>query len=236
MVLPLIIVVPGIIAHQLYGGELASTDAAFPLLIRRLIPPGLRGFIFAAMAGAVISTLASMLISAATIFTMDIFKRHLRPQASPTTLVTVGRIATVIFLLIGCLIAPQLGDPRFRGIFHYIQDFQGYISPGILAAFIFGLFIRRAPASAGMVALLLNPPLYGILHLAMFDRISFLNKMALTFSVIVLVMALLTLLHPLRRPVVLPRREGIELRTSPLVVWLGLAVVAATLAMYVIFW
>jgi len=237
LVLPLLIVVPGIVAHQLYGAELSgNADAAFPLLIRKLVPPGLRGFIFAAIAGAVISSLASMLISAATIFTMDIYKRHLRPAASHGALVTVGRIATLVFLLTGCLIAPRLADPQFRGIFHYIQDFQGYISPGILAAFVFGLFVPRAPRSAALVALLLNPAIYGALHLPAFAHINFLNKMALSFGVIVLIMTALTLWRPLKAPVVLPCRQEIETRTAPLVRALGLAVLAVTAGLYLLFW
>ena len=107
VILPLLIVVPGIIALDLYGKELeANQDMAFPLLIRKLVPVGLRGFIFAAIAGAVISSLASMLNSASTIFTMDLFTRHFRKDTSPRTQVLVGRIMTLVFVIIGCLIAP----------------------------------------------------------------------------------------------------------------------------------
>jgi SSS family solute:Na+ symporter len=235
--LPLIIVIPGIIAWQLYAPELsATTDASFPLLIRKLMPAGLRGFIFAAISGAVISSLASMVNSASTIFTMDIFKRHLCKSASSRSLVLTGRISTVICIVIGCLIAPQLGDPRFRGIFHYIQDFQGFISPGILAAFVFGLFVKRAPGLSGMLALLLNPVIYGILHLDAFDHINFLNKMAITFSVIVLVMAAVTMLKPLDKPVSLPVRKDFDVATQPVVYWIGIAVLAACGLLYLLFW
>ena len=89
-----------------------------------------------AIAGAVISSLASMLNSAATIFTMDVYRRHLRPQASDRRIVAIGRAMTVLFVVIGCLLAPVLADPRFNGVFNFIQEFQGYISPGILAAFL----------------------------------------------------------------------------------------------------
>lgn len=236
VILPLIIVLPGIVAVYLYKDQLAATsDAAFPLLIRNLIPAGLRGFIFAAICGAVISSLASMLNSASTIFTMDLYKRHFKKDASQKSIITMGRIATNVFVIIGCLIAPSLGDPRFRGIFHYIQDFQGYISPGILGAFVFGLFVKRAPASAGITALILNIPVYGVLHLDMFDHVAFLNKMAITFGTIIAAMTVITALKPLKNPVELPSGGQKGNQFSPIVVGLGSGIIAVTIALYIIF-
>ena len=98
-------------------GGTGGTDAAYPLLIRNLVGPGVRAFVFAAISGAVISSLASMLNSASTIFTMDLVKRHFAPQASNRRLIWTGRVSTIVFVLIGCIIAPTLGDPRFQGIF-----------------------------------------------------------------------------------------------------------------------
>jgi solute:Na+ symporter, SSS family len=145
LIIPFIIVFPGIMAAQLYPEQLSDSDMAYPLLIKNLIPTGLRGLIFAALAGAVISSLASMLNSASTIFTMDIFKGFIKKDPSRKELVKTGRIATMIFVLIGCVIAPNLGHPRFLGIFTYIQEFQGFISPGVLAAFLFGLIVKKLP-------------------------------------------------------------------------------------------
>ncbi len=193
LLIPFIIVIPGIMAFQLYGDQLTTSDQAYPLLIKNLIPAGLKGFMFAAIFGAILSSLDSMLNSASTIFTMDLYKRHIKKDTPSRSLITIGRIMTVIFVVSGCMIAPQLGNPKFQGIFHYIQDFQGYISPGILAAFVFGLIIKRAPPSAAVTALLLNVPVYGILHLKHFDNIVFLNKMAITFGTLILAMTIITL-------------------------------------------
>ncbi len=237
VILPLLIVLPGIIALQLYGDELAANqDMAFPLLIRKLVPSGLRGFIFAAIAGAVISSLASMLNSASTIFTMDLFTRLFRKETSSRTQVFVGRIMTILFVIIGCLIAPYLGDPRFRGIFHFIQDFQGYASPGVLACFLFGLFIKRTPAVAAVVALVLNVPVYGLLHLGAFDHICFLNKMAITFGVIVAVMGTITIVRPLKQPVVLPVRADFNTKPAASVVWLGVLIIVVVVGLYIVLW
>lgn len=252
LLIPFIIIFPGIIALQLYRDQLtapgATTDAAYPLLIRNLIPAGIRGFIFAAIAGAVISSLASMLNSASSIFTMDLYKRHWKKDASGHSLVTVGRITTLVFVVIGCIIAPNLKHPSLQGIFTYIQEFQGFISPGILAAFVFGFIFKRAPESAGVAALVLNPILYGILlvffgNLPFFNqlgitlgKIAFLDRMAITFVIIIGVMALLTIFKPLSKPKTMPVREKFDMKSAPSVKWLGAVVIIITLTLYIIFW
>ena len=237
LLIPFIVIFPGIMAYQLYSDQLAATpDAAYPLLIRHLIPIGVRGFIFAAIAGAVISSLASMLNSASTIFTMDLYKRHMKKDASPKSLVTMGRVMTLVLVVLGCFIAPQLGNPRFQGIFNYIQEFQGFVSPGILAAFVFGMVFKKSPPSAGVTALIASPVIYGILFFTA-KNVAFLNRMAITFALILAIMALLTILKPLESPKVMPVREGFEdIRLAKSVQYIGIAVIAVTLVLYVIFW
>ncbi len=235
LLVPFAIVMPGIMAVHLYGDQLATPDEAYPTLVRHLVPGGLRGFIFAALAGAVISSLASMLNSASTIFTMDIYKRHLSKGAPQESLVRMGRVLTVVFVLIGCTIAPYLGNDRFQGVFHYIQEFQGYISPGILAAFVFGFAVKSAPAAAGNAALILTVPLYGFLQWQ-FGEIAFLNRMAITFVAILAIMSAITMLRPLAEPKEMPVREEIEVTTSPLVLVLGGLVILGVVAFYAVFW
>jgi len=238
LIIPFIIILPGIMALQLYGNQMtgeSGTDAAYPLLIRNLITPGFRAFIFAAISGAVISSLASMLNSASTIFTMDLFKRHWKKSASQKTMIWTGRLSTAVFVLIGCLIAPRLGDPKFKGIFTYIQEFQGYISPGILAVFVFGMIFKRAPAAAGVTGLILTVPVYGFLQWQ-FGEIAFLNRMAITFVIILLVMTIITKLKPLAEMKVMPVREDFDMKPSPSVVWLGGLVIVLTITLYIIFW
>ncbi len=238
LIIPFIIIFPGIMALQLYKGQMtgdSGTDAAYPLLIKHLVGPGIRAFIFAAISGAVISSLASMLNSASTIFTMDLFKRHWKKDASQKTLIWTGRVATAVFVLIGMLIAPKLGDPRFMGIFTYIQEFQGYISPGILAVFVFGMIFKKAPPAAGVTGLLLCVPVYGFLQWQ-FGEIAFLNRMAITFVIDLIVMGVITAVAPLPAPKVLPVREDFDMRPAKSVVWLGAVVIAITLVLYAIFW
>ena len=221
---------------RLHELALRDYDAAFPVLIKNLLPAGtgLKGFVLAAIFGAVVSSLASMLNSSSTIFAMDIF-RKIKKNASQVQLVTVGRISVVVFVFIAMLIAPRLDNPKFGGIFTFIQEFQGFISPGILSIFLFGVLVSRAPRACGTVGLILNPILYGSLKVFA-PEIAFLNRMAICFFIILAVLALMTLLKPLPQPVTLPVNETMDMRTDGRTKIFGVAVILLTLTLYVIFW
>lgn len=210
-------------------------DAAFPTLLRNLLKPGLAWFVLASIFGAVVSSLASMLNSAATIATMDIFHK-LNKHASQQTLVGVGRACTLLFVLVSCLIAPGLGDPKFGGIFTFIQEFQGFISPGILAVYLFGFLVPRTPRYMGWVGILLNAVLYGALKWYIVPDMAFLNRMAICFGTVLAVLALVTLVRPLKTPVVLPTTDLIALESSKSAKIWGVAVVLATACLYWVFW
>ena len=215
---------------------LRDYDAAFPVLIKNLLPKGsgLKGFVLAAIFGAVVSSLASMLNSSSTIFAMDLY-RKIKKEPSQFELVTVGRICVVVFVFIAMLIAPRLDNPKFGGIFTFIQEFQGFISPGILSIFLFGVLVHRAPRACGTVGLIINPILYGGLKYFAPD-IAFLNRMAICFFVILAVLAIMTVLKPLPEPVTLPVNPAMDMRTDQRTKIFGVAVVLLTLSLYVIFW
>ncbi len=233
LVIPFIIVFPGIMAFQLFAGQIASPDQAYPILIKNLLPAGFRGILFAALFGAVMSSLDSMLNSASTIFTMDIYKPHIRPGASPAQIVKVGRTATAFFVIAGCLMAPLPGE--FEGVFKYIQLVWGFLSPGIVAVFVFGLVFRRAPLSAAMSGLILTVPVYG-LFLWLLPEVAFLNHMAFTFVILIAVMALVTVRNPLPEPVRFEQKCDLDLQPSPFAKSLGFAVLVAAGMLYIYFW
>jgi len=235
LLVPFAIVMPGIMSYQLYGSEMAKADEAFPMLIRNLVPAGLRGFMFAAIAGAVISSLASMLNSASTIFTMDIYNRMLDRNASQRRLLFLGRIMTMVFVVAGCLLAPMLDDPKFGGVFQFIQQFQGYIWPGVVAAFLFGMVVKKAPGAAGVAALISGPVIYGLFQRFAKD-IHFLIQVAITFWLVLMIMGLITFFKPLDKSRELPVREGIETKTAREVKLAGGLVIAAVAVFYIIFW
>lgn len=236
LIVPFAIIMPGIMSWQLYPEQLTENpDAAFPLLIRNIIPPGLRGFIFAAIAGAVISSLASMLNSASTVLTMDIYKRLMKPHAPDRQVVLLGRAATLVFVVIACLTAPGLEDPRYGGVFQFIQQFQGYIWPGVVAAFVMGFVMPRAPGLAGLVPLLAGPAIYGAFQFWT-PTLHFLIQVLLTFVLLCLLMVFITVVAPLPHPRHLPVREDMKIGNSPVALTMGALVIVGSIALVGVFW
>lgn len=147
------LIVPGMIARVLYPAEMtADSNAAFPTLVVRLMPPGLQGVLVAAMLAALMSSLASVFNSSSTIFTMD-FYRKFKPEASERELVNVGRLATVLMVVLGLAWIPFMGRISSQ-LWIYLQSVQAYISPPIAAVFLFGVFWKRINAKGAMASLI----------------------------------------------------------------------------------
>ena len=220
-------------------------DAAFPTLMRNLMRPGLTWFVLAAIFGAVVSSLASMLNSAATIATMDLVHTAKKDMSEKATVLS-GRSFTLLFVVISCLIAPGLGDPKYGGIFKFIQEFQGFISPGVLAVFLFGFLSPRTPRYFGWMGIVTNVVLYGAIKWLIgpmvaaagywfAPEISYVDRMGLCFLAVIALGLVVTLTHPLPEPVKLPVTDLIRLESSKSAkVWGALAIVA-TLLLYMVF-
>ena len=234
LVIPFIIIMPGIMAWQLYGSQITNVNEAYPVLMRNILPVGLRGIMFAALFGAVMSSLDSMLNSASTILTIDLYKRYRNPDADPRTLIRFGRIATGAFVLIACLWAPLLAG--MESVFDYVQTFWGFISPGIVAVFLFGIFSKRTPPEAAVTGMIASIPIYALLTYLPWPGLDYTNNMGLTCLIIAVIMGTITRLRPLSEPVELPKRSDIDLTSSPGVKVWGAAIVLATVVLYVIFW
>jgi len=160
LLMPVIVVLPGIAAYALDksgtlgdamrpDGEL-NPDRAYPTLLA-LLPAGLKGLAFAALVAAVVASLAGKANSVATIFTLDVYNKHVNRQASEQRMVWIGRISVVAAMAIAVLLAPLLGIDK-KGGFQYIQEYTGFVSPGILAMFLLGFYWRRTTAAAAMFA------------------------------------------------------------------------------------
>lgn len=240
LLIPIIVVFPGIMAYELYGDQITNADTAYPYLLKEVLPAGLLGIMLAALFGAVMSTLDSMLNSAATIFTMDIYKPFMKPDADAKHLIKVGRLATVAFVIFGCLWAPIVGG--FDSLYDYIQKFWGLIQSGVVAAFVFGLLWKKVPSTAAIGAMLLNIPVYGACllydeYLPEGEKIAFLHYMAITFVILSVFVVIATLLKPQQEEVVLPVRDSeATYKLSPLIKVWSVLVFVATVALYLIFW
>ncbi|MDC3276471.1 sodium/sugar symporter [Flavobacteriaceae bacterium] len=172
MIIPLIVVIPGIAAYVIVNdpvllGSLGESglsnipssgeaDKAYPWLMQ-FLPTGLKGVAVAALAAAIVSSLASMLNSTATIFTMDIYKQLINKNASETKTVNIGRLSAFIALIIGTIMAPLLGG--IDQAFQFIQEYTGIVSPGILSVFILGLFWKKTSNKGAIYGALTSIPI-----------------------------------------------------------------------------
>jgi len=220
-------------------------DSAFATLLRKLLPgTGWAWFVLAALFGAVVSSLASMLNSASTLFTMDLYgkaKEVMGKPASPAQLLAVGKIGVLGCAVIATVIAPFLDNPAFGGIFTFIQEFQGFLSPGVLAVFLFGFFVPKCPRIFGWLGILLGAVFYAsfkwISFLGATDQ-SFLNRMGFSFIAVCVVGLILTIVNHVKggETVVLTDKGIIQMKTSTRAKVFGWAVIILTIILYAIFW
>jgi SSS family solute:Na+ symporter len=170
LLIPLIVVIPGIIVYVLYSQPEGTTqitgvvdvftrpdgsiqyDNAYPWLMKIFLTPGFLGLVVAALAAAIVSSMASMLNSVATIYTMDIYIPYIRKDATDKQTVNMGRISAAVALITAGFMAPQLDNvPQ---VFQYIQEYTGMVSPGILAVFLMGLFWKKTTSKGAIYGVL----------------------------------------------------------------------------------
>lgn len=162
LLMPVIVVLPGIAAYVLYkegygdfhkamlkDGSL-NADSAYPVLLN-LLPQGLKGLSFAALTAAIVASLAGKANSIATIFTLDVYKKVINKDADENKQVIVGRITVIVAMILAIIIAPQLGIDK-KGGFQFIQEYTGFVSPGIFAMFLLGFFWKRTTSNAALFA------------------------------------------------------------------------------------
>jgi len=221
LLMPVIVVLPGIAAFVLYregnfqtemmqNGEL-NPDRAYPVLLN-LLPPGLKGLAFAALTAAVVASLAGKANSISTIFTLDIYKKKIAPEADEKRQVWVGRLTVVVAMFLAIIISPFLGIDK-KGGFQYIQEYTGFVSPGIFAMFILGFFWRKTTSNAALFATIggfalsiffkFLPLFANLSFLAPFGfskandkgvyEIPFLDRMGIVFVICVIVMYLISM-------------------------------------------
>jgi SSS family solute:Na+ symporter len=265
LLIPFIVVIPGLVAYTMNLGPdgqmsiehldqtfitdagTVDNDRAFPWLISQFIPIGLKGLVLAALAAAIVSSLASMLNSTATIFTMDIYKPFFNKKASDRQIVKVGRLTAAFALIIACFMAPLLGS--IPQAFQFIQEYTGIVSPGILAIFILGLFWKKSTNNAALWGALFSIPvamfykigskgwMEGTIMEPVFPKLAWMDQMGLTFLTVVVIIALISYIEnkgkndnkgiPLRREMF---KTGPKFNLSAFIISIILA------ALYAIFW
>ena len=258
LIIPLIVVIPGIAAYVMVNDSeilaslgdaalknlpsLEQADKAYPWLLQ-FLPTGLKGVAFAALAAAIVSSLASMLNSTSTIFTMDIYKQYINKNANDKITVRVGRLSAAIALIIACIMAPLLGG--IDQAFQFIQEYTGVVSPGILAVFLLGLFWKKTTNKAAIVGALSSIPIAmyfkvapkGWSDSAFFVDVPFMDQMGYTLLLTMLVIVATSLVQHKGKD----DAKGIPItkqlfKTSPLFNVGAFAVMLILVALYAFFW
>ncbi|MDV3308878.1 MAG: sodium/sugar symporter [Cyclobacteriaceae bacterium] len=207
LLIPVIAVLPGIamyVLHQqgLFQAQMVDDngvlkpDHAYPTLMN-LLPPGLKGVAFAALTAAIVASLAGKANSISTIFSLDIYKKFFNKEASERKIVNTGKWAVIVSMVIAGLVAPSLRS--LDQAYQFIQEYVGFISPGVLAIFLLGFFWRRTTPKAALAGTLLTIPISTILKFlpawtgGVFPDFPFLDRMSITFAFIIAVMVFMSL-------------------------------------------
>jgi SSS family solute:Na+ symporter len=250
LLVPVIAVLPGIVMYVLHNkglfqsemssGGVLKPDHAYPTLMN-LLPPGLKGVAFAALTAAIVASLAGKANSISTIFSLDIYKKFFNKEASDRKMVLVGRWAVAVSMTIAAIVTPALKS--LDQAYQFIQEYVGFISPGVLAIFLLGFYWKRTTAAAAMAGALVTIPLSTVLKFlpvwtnGAFPDYPFLDRMAIDFVVIVLLMIGISL----SKPQTLANEQAIEVDTSMFKISTSFAIGSLLIsgiliALYTVFW
>ena len=251
LLIPIIAVLPGIamyVLHQrgMFQKEMSDVhgiikpDHAYPTLMN-LLPAGLKGVAFAALTAAIVASLAGKANSISTIFSLDIYKKFINKNASDKKLLHIGRWVVIVSMLVAALVSPALRS--LDQAYQFIQEYVGFISPGVLAIFLLGFYWKRTNSSAALAGALLTIPISTVLKFLpqwtnnAFPSFPFLDRMSITFGLIVIVMIAISLSQPKKEN----NANAIEVDTAMFKVnpgfIIGSVVITGILAaLYTVFW
>jgi len=232
LILPFVVVIPGITAFAL-AADISKADEAYPWLLENIIPTGMKGLIFAALIAAIVSSFSAIINSTSTIFTMDLYKEHINKNASEKRLVAVGRISGVVAMVIAVIVAPLLGS--INQAFQFIQEYTGMISPGITAIFVFGMYWKKTTSGAALWGTIISIPVSAALKF-LFPEIPFLDQMLISFLLIsffIIVVSLIDRRNIDNKGLILSREI---FRTDKVFNLLSIIIILIFTAIYIIFW
>lgn len=253
LLVPIIAVLPGIamyVMHQhgMFQAEMVDAsgvikpDQAYPTLMN-LLPAGLKGVALAALTAAIVASLAGKANSISTIFSLDIYKKYFNTTASDRKLVITGRWVVIVAMCIAALVAPALQS--LDQAYQFIQEYVGFFSPGVLAIFLLGMFWKKTTAAAGLAGALLTVPIAAILKFlpvwtnGVFPDYPFLDRMTISFFVIVLLMVAISLLKK-ESPAVHEQHtlevDSAQFKVSQSFVIGSFIISGILIALYTVFW
>nr|WP_070959217.1 solute:sodium symporter family transporter [Hyphomonas sp. Mor2] len=236
ILVPFFMMIPGVIAFHLYGPGLASIDQAYPALIRDVFPIWMMGFFLAVLMGAVFSSFNSLLNSAATMFTLDIYAPLRQSPLSDQHAVRIAMIASVVIALFSFIVAPLLWFAP-EGLWQIIRIFTGFYNIPIIAIVLVGLFTRRVPAIGAKIVIVVHVLAYGLLKFAFNDYVTihFLHLYAILFALEVAIMMTCGYLSPRETPWTFERNEKVSLTPWRYTLPVSATLLAMVVALYLLF-
>lgn len=232
IVVPFLFVLPGVAGLILYGNQITNQDAVFPMIVKDLIPEGFKGFVMVAFGATVISSANAMLNSAASIFTLDIFQRFIRPQLSDQHKKAVYRYSIVFFVLIAIIVAPYVRN--YKHIFDLSQQIRSIITPGLLITFFLALFIARAPITSAWIAIAGTYPVYYVMS-RLYPDLAAVDLFGLNALTLMVPTILWVLIRPLKEPITLKGQREIRFERNLLVLTWSMFIVTFVMSVYLIF-
>ena len=237
---PLILVLPGMIAYYYFEGGLASSDLAYPELVRAVLPDYLVGFFAAVLFGAILSSFNSVLNSSVTLFGIDIYKQHINKEASEKTVVKYGKIFGLCLALAAMFIAPLIANAG--SLFAYLQEINGIYNIPILTIIVVGYLTKRVPAIAAKIAIVTGSLLYILSQFVLKPYVvgeenypHFLHVMAILFLLNVAIMLIIGKLYPRKEDYVQEYTKQVSIEHYKYVKQVGAVICFIVVAIYIYF-
>ena len=236
---PIILVLPGMIAYYYFEGGLASSDLAYPELVRAVLPKPLMGFFAAVLFGAILSSFNSVLNSSVTLFGIDIYKQHINKEASESVVVKYGKIFGVCLALAAMFIAPLIANAG--SLFSYLQEINGIYSIPIFTIIVVGYFTKRVPAIAAKIGIVSGSILYIISQFVMKPYFGeenyphYLHVMAILFVTNIIIMLLIGKVVPRKEPFVLEYTKKVSIEPYKYVNQVGIVICLIVVGIYIYF-
>ncbi len=231
---PLMVIIPGIMAFHILGGEISNTDTVYPMLVSKVLPGPLIGFFAAAMMGAILSTFNSVLNSASTLFALNVYKPACKKEVSDTRLIKVGKIFALVIAVISMLVAPLILNAP-DGLFDYLQTINGFFNVPIFTIIFMGYMTKKVPAIAAKVAITFFVSVYAITQLVVDTGLHYLHISAILFVLSCLIMYVIGKFKPMDHEYVMPVNNVVELTPWKHRYSFSAFVVFIMLSMYVVF-
>jgi SSS family solute:Na+ symporter len=234
LLVPFFMMVPGIIAFHLYGGELQSIDLAYPHLVKNVLPVYMSGFFLAVLLGAVFSSFNSLLNSAATLFVLDIYQPYKKTTMSDQQLIKVAKIASVVIALFSFVVSPLLQYAP-EGLFQVIRVFTGFYNIPVITVVLVGLFTKRVPGVAAKVAITFHVIAYAILKFVIDVDINFIHIYAILFFIELGIMLGIGYLMPMDKPWKFVNQSKVDMTPWRYGFPVAITMVSCTVIIYLLF-